>query len=74
PAIAIPLCARVAFTICAATGILVVAGYVFNEVFVYWFPNLGFSFLLLGFLLVLNLLGRTISLVAQVIFIAVAVF
>ena len=44
----LPLCARVVYTVAAATGILAIAGYVFNEVFVYWFPNLGFSFCLLG--------------------------
>lgn len=31
-----------------STGILVSAGFVFNEVFVYWFPNFGFAFGLLA--------------------------
>jgi amino acid transporter len=73
PAIALPLCSRVVFAISAATGILVTAGYVFNEVFVYWFPNLGFSFCLLGLLLVINLLGQRVSVAAQVTFVAVAI-
>ena len=73
PAIVLPLCSRVVFTICAATGILATAGYVFNEVFVNWFPNLGFSFCLLGFLLVTNLLGQRVSGMAQIIFVVVAV-
>ena len=43
-AIVLPIGGRVLFTICAATGILATAGYVLNETFLYWFPNLGFSF------------------------------
>lgn len=36
--------------ILAATALLVTSGYSFNEVFLYWFPNFGFAFLLLGLL------------------------
>ncbi|MBM3224861.1 MAG: hypothetical protein FJZ47_13800 [Candidatus Tectomicrobia bacterium] len=55
----LPLCARIVYLVCAATGLLAIAGYVFNEVFVRWFPNLGFSFALLGCVLLLTLLpGR----------------
>ena len=68
PAIVFPLCSRVLLTICAATGILAVAGYAFNEVFIRWFPNLGFSFCLLGFLFLINLLGHRVSRTAQIIF------
>ncbi|MDY6954646.1 MAG: hypothetical protein SWE60_24345, partial [Thermodesulfobacteriota bacterium] len=50
-AVVSPVCARVTVAVCASTALLATAGYVFNEVFVYWFPNLGFSFCLLGFLL-----------------------
>lgn len=73
PALVLPLCSRVVFTVCGATAILATAGYVFNEVFVYWFPNLGFSFCLLGFLLAINLLGQRVSAAAQITFVAVAV-
>lgn len=72
PAIVLPLCARLVFTVCASTGILAIAGYVFNEVFVYWFPNLGFSFYLLGFLLLLNLLSPRLAAWAQIVFVTVA--
>jgi len=72
PAIVLPLCSRVVVVICASTGILATAGYVFNEVFVNWFPNMGFSFCLLGFLLVMNLWSRRISGMMQVIFVVVA--
>lgn len=71
PATVLPLCARVVVLICASTGMLAIAGYVFNEVFVHWFPNLGFSFCLLGLLLVLNLLGPRVAYAAQILFVAV---
>jgi hypothetical protein len=58
------------FTICAATGILATAGYVCNEMFLYWFPNLGFSFCLLGLLLVINRIGHRFSETAQIGFVA----
>jgi amino acid transporter len=68
PAMVLVFCSRVVFVICASTGILATAGYVFNEVFVYWFPNLGFSFCLL----LVNLLDRKVVTLAQVIFVSVA--
>lgn len=73
PAIVLPLCARLVFTVCASTGMLAIAGYVFNEVFVYWFPNLGFSFYLLGFLLLLNLSSPRLAEWAQIVLVTVAV-
>src|SRR5215813_1989522 len=68
----LPLCARVVFTVCATTGILAIAGYVFNEVFVYWFPNLGFSFCLLGMVVGLNLAGSRVATLAQLSYVALA--
>jgi amino acid transporter len=44
---------------------------VFNEVFLYWFPNFGFAFGLLGVLLAINVLR--VSGAAQVVFVAAAV-
>lgn len=72
PATILPLSSRLLFTVCASAGILATAGYVFNEVFVYWFPNLGFSFCLLALLLVINLLGRKVTIAAQIGFVTVA--
>jgi len=72
-AIVFPIGARVLFTVCAATGILATAGYVFNETFLYWFPNLGFSFCLLGLLVLINLLGPKFSETAQIFFVSVAI-
>ncbi|MCP4369363.1 MAG: APC family permease [Deltaproteobacteria bacterium] len=69
-AIVLPIGGRVLFTICAATGILATAGYVFNETFFHWFPNLGFSFLLLGILVLINLMGKKFSETAQIVFVS----
>ncbi len=52
---------------------LATAGFVFNEVFVDWFPNFAFAFLLLGFLLAVNLLGQEVSEKIQVVFVIVAI-
>ncbi len=68
PALVLPLCSRVLFTLCVATSILATAGYAFNEIFILWFPNLGFSFCLLGFLLLINFLGPRVSNTAQIFF------
>jgi amino acid transporter len=68
----LPLCARVVYTVAAATGILAIAGYVFNEVFVYWFPNLGFSFCLLGVVVGLTLVGPRVATLAQLSYVALA--
>ncbi|BBO72513.1 hypothetical protein DSCA_64430 [Desulfosarcina alkanivorans] len=47
-AIALALTGRLALTIGLSTGILATSGFVFNETFVYWFPNFGFAFLYLA--------------------------
>ena len=44
----------------------------FNEVFVYWFPNLGFSFCLLGMVVGLNLAGSRVATLAQLSYVALA--
>ena len=68
----LPMCARVVYTVAAATGILAIAGYVLNEVFVYWFPNLGFSFCLLGMVVGLTLAGPRVARLAQLSYVALA--
>lgn len=73
PAMVLPLSARLVFTTCAGTSMLAMAGYVFNEVFVLWFPNLGFSFALLGCVLLLTLLGPRMAAWAQLVGVAVVV-
>ncbi len=64
-AIVLPICARVLFAICGATLSLATAGYAFKEIFVHSFPNLGFSFYLLGAILVVNLIGPKAASVLQ---------
>jgi hypothetical protein len=53
-----PLCGRIVATLGGATGLLVTAGFVFNEVFVHWFPNFAFAYLLLGAILAVHLSGK----------------
>ena len=68
PALLIALTSRFVLFACLATGLLVTSGFVFNEVFLYWFPNFGFAALLLVLLLIVNLLGRRIAVWSQVVF------
>ena len=57
PADLIQFCGKVPLSVGAATGLLVSAGFIFNEVFVFWFPNFAFAYLLLAVALTLNLTG-----------------
>ncbi len=68
PALLIPLASKLVLFAFLSTGLLVTAGFVFNEVFVYWFPNFAFAALLLVILLIVNLLGRSVALWSQVVF------
>jgi len=61
-------------TLFASTGILVTAGFTFNEVFYYRFPNFGFSFLVLGLVLFLQLLPAQIRGISQSLFVFVCLF
>lgn len=65
PATAILLASCVPLTILAATALLVSCGYTFNEVFLYWFPNFGFSFLLLALLTLIQFLPEKLLLKMQ---------
>ena len=67
------LMARPALAVCLATAVLVTSGFVFNEVFLYWFPNFGFAALVLSILLIVNLAGPLTAAAAQVLFTATAV-
>ncbi|MDY0041772.1 MAG: amino acid permease [Desulforhabdus sp.] len=59
-ALILPFSSRLSFAVIMATGSVVTAGFVFNEVFAYWFPNFLFAYLLLGLILAVNLLGRAV--------------
>ncbi|MCF8143312.1 MAG: amino acid permease [Deltaproteobacteria bacterium] len=64
---------RLLMFFCLATSVLATAGYALNEVFVYWFPNLGFSFCLIGLILALNLAGERAVNLGQVLFVSVSI-
>lgn len=65
------LASYVSLVLLLPTGMLVSAGYTFNETFVYWFPNFAFSFLLLTLVLLLHLAGERVALGLQPLFIGI---
>ncbi len=67
-AITLTIAGRLSPVLLISTGILVTAGFTFNETFAYWFPNFGFSFFLLLVVLVLHLCGDKVVLAAQPMF------
>lgn len=71
-ALAIPLSGRLVSALAGATGILVTAGFAFNETFLYWFPNFAFAYLLLGALVVLQFGGHRVVQSFQILFIVIA--
>lgn len=74
PGLVLEFAAVVGTTLFASTGILVTAGYTFNEVFYYRFPNFGFATLLLMLLCCLALASaRLIRLAGSVVLLVVLV-
>jgi len=73
PAMTLTLAARLGLVLFLPTGMLVTAGFSFNETFLFWFPNFAFSFLLLTIILALHLAGRQIALAAQPLFIGLTI-
>lgn len=69
---ALTLSATLPLVVLGATALLVTSGYTFNEVFLYWFPTFGFSFLLLGLLTLLQFFPEKIIGWAQICFVAMA--
>lgn len=67
------LMARPVIAVCLATAVLVTSGFVFNEVFLTWFPNFGFAALVLAVLLIVNLAGPQAAAAAQVLFTSTAI-
>ena len=61
------ICGKLPLAVCASAGLVVSAGFVFNEVFVYWFPNFAFAFILLGLVAVVNLLSKRFKFVIQIV-------
>ncbi len=64
------LASRMALVLLIPTGALVASGYAFNEIFVYWFPNFGFAYLLLALVVVLHLVSEAFARKAQIVFTA----
>lgn len=56
PAASLTLSSSFPLLVLAGSALLVTSGYTFNEVFLYWFPNFGFAFLLLGLLTLVQFL------------------
>lgn len=73
PAMTIVIASRVSLVLLLPTGLLVTAGSTFNEVFVYWFPTFGFSYLLLTVILLTHLAGERSALALQPVFAGIAV-
>jgi len=65
----LPLAVKGSAAVFLSTGILVSSGFVFNEVFVYWFPNFGFAFLLLAVIFVIQSSGTDTALKFQILFV-----
>lgn len=56
-----------------STGMLVTAGFAFNEIFLYWFPNFLFAFILLILVALLNMFDKRYVYYAQSIFVLLTV-
>lgn len=67
------LMARPVVAVLLATAVLVTSGFVFNEAFLYWFPNFGFAALLLVVILTINLAGPRVAAAAQTLFTGTAI-
>lgn len=72
PATALTIASSLPLIVLSATALLVTSGYTFNEVFLYWFPNFGFAFLLLAILTILQFCPEKILHRAQIFFVALA--
>jgi amino acid transporter len=70
----LPLTIKTCAAIFLTTGILVSSGFVFNEVFLYWFPNFGFAFLLLALVLGVQLWGIKPAVTTQFIIVFLTIF
>jgi amino acid transporter len=68
-----PLLSRVVLAVCLSPIVFSTAGFVFNEVFLSWFPNFTFAYLLLGLLFGVNLLRRQAAETMQAVFVGVVI-
>ncbi len=63
---------RVPMLLFASTGMLVSAGFAFNEIFAYWFPNFLFASFLLLMISVLNIFDEKYALHGQLFFVGLS--
>lgn len=73
PAMAVLLASRLCLVLFLPTGMLVTAGFAFNETFLYRFPAFAFSALLLACVLILHLISRQCAIMVQVLFVGTTV-
>ncbi len=59
------LCGRIPMLLFVSTGMLVSAGFAFNEIFLYWFPNFLFASLILFLIAGVNAFGERTALTFQ---------
>ncbi len=71
--IAALLCGRLPLLFFASTGMLVTAGFAFNEIFLYWFPNFLFAFILLVLVAILNMSDMRYGYVSQCFFVILTI-
>jgi hypothetical protein len=71
PAMTLILVSRISLVLLIPTGLLVTAGYAFNEIFLHWFPNFGFAFIVLGIIILLHLAGQQYARMMQPIFVGI---
>jgi len=63
--LAMIVCGRLPILFFASTAMLVSAGFAFNEIYVYWFPNFLFASILLFIITVVNIFGERTALKLQ---------
>ncbi len=71
PAMTVLLACRLGLVLLLPTGMLVTAGFAFNETFYHRFPNFAFSALLLGLIVVIHLGGKKLVNASQMLFVTV---
>jgi L-asparagine transporter-like permease len=69
-----PFIVKIIAIVFLSIGLLVSSGFVFNEVFLYWFPNFGFAFILLGLLFSLQFLPDKVVSYLQIGFAGIPIF
>jgi hypothetical protein len=67
------LSGRIPLLLFTSTGMLVTAGFAFNEIFLYWFPNFLFAFILLLLVAILNISDKRFVYWSQSVFVLLTI-